>query len=67
MATDDFFRARLDQMSDLRHPLVVLAGRIPWAALETSLAPSLAHGYRKAGGSAAWACSVRRWSWPARG
>ena len=27
MATDDFFRARLDQMIDLRHPLVVLAGR----------------------------------------
>ena len=26
MATDDFFRARLDQMIDLRHPLAVLAG-----------------------------------------
>ncbi len=25
MATDDFFRARLDTMIDLRHPLAVLA------------------------------------------
>lgn len=24
MATDDFFRARLDQMIDMRHPLAVL-------------------------------------------
>ena len=47
MATDDFFRARLDQMIDLRHPLVVLAGRIPWSALESSLAPHLAHRDRK--------------------
>lgn len=30
MATDDFFRARLDQMIDLRHPLAVLASRMPW-------------------------------------
>lgn len=29
MATDDFFRARLDQMIDLHHPLAVLAGRMP--------------------------------------
>ena len=27
MATDDFFRARLDGMVDPRHPLVVLASR----------------------------------------
>lgn len=27
MATDDFFRARLDGMVDPRHPLVVLANR----------------------------------------
>ena len=39
MATDDFVRARLDQMIDLRHPLAVLAGRIPWTTLESSLAP----------------------------
>ncbi len=40
MATDDFFRARLDQMIDLRHPLAVLAGRMPWGQIETALAPA---------------------------
>ena len=43
MATDDFFRARLDQMIDLRHPLAVLAKRMPWAQIEAALAPALAH------------------------
>ncbi len=43
MATDDFFRARLDQMIDLRHPLAVLTRRMPWAQIEASLAPVLAH------------------------
>jgi transposase, IS5 family len=43
MATDDFFRARLDSMIDLRHPLAVLATRMPWAAIEASLAPAFAH------------------------
>ena len=28
MATDDFFRARLDQMIDLRHPLAILTTRV---------------------------------------
>ncbi len=28
-ATEDFFRARLDHMIDLRHPLVVLTSRMP--------------------------------------
>ena len=42
MVTDDFFRARLDQMIDMRHPLAVLAGRMPWAQIEAALAPSLA-------------------------
>jgi IS5 family transposase len=41
--TDDFFRARLDQMIDLRHPLAVLAQRLPWKQIEAALAPSLAH------------------------
>ena len=27
MATDDFFRSRLDQVIDLKHPLAVLATR----------------------------------------
>lgn len=43
MATDDFFRARLDQMIDMRHPLAVLAQRMPWSQLEAALAPLLAH------------------------
>ncbi len=36
--TADFFRNRLDQMIDLRHPLAVLANRIPWQEIEASLA-----------------------------
>lgn len=47
MATDDFFRSRLDQMIDLRHPLVVLAGRIPWSQLEAALAPAFARQSRE--------------------
>lgn len=43
MATDDFFRARLDSMIDMRHSLAVLATRMPWATIEASLAPALAH------------------------
>ena len=29
MSTPDFFRSRLDQMIDLRHPLAVLSTRLP--------------------------------------
>ena len=47
MATDDFFRARLDQMIDLRHPLAVLAGRMPWSQIEAALAPSFARRNRQ--------------------
>jgi len=47
MATDDFFRSRLDQMIDLRHPLAVLASRMPWSQIEASLAPVFAHRDRK--------------------
>ena len=36
--TADFFRVRLDQMIDLRHPLAVLANRIPWQQIEVSIA-----------------------------
>jgi len=43
MATDDFFRARLDTMIDMRHPLAVLSTRMPWAEIEASLAPMFAH------------------------
>ena len=31
--TADFFRSRLDQMIELRHPLAVLASRIPCGSL----------------------------------
>ena len=37
-STDDFFRSRLDHMIDLRHPLAVLASRMPWQEIEASLA-----------------------------
>jgi IS5 family transposase len=47
MATDDFFRSRLDQMIDLHHPLAVLASRMPWSQIEASLAPVFAHRDRK--------------------
>lgn len=40
MSTEDFFRARLEQMIDLRHPLAVLAQRMPWGQLEAALAPA---------------------------
>ncbi len=29
--TPDFFRPRLVEMIDLRHPLAVLASRLPWS------------------------------------
>ena len=41
MSTPDFFRSRLDQMIDLRHPLAVLATRLPWASIEAVVAPKL--------------------------
>jgi hypothetical protein len=43
MTTDDFFRSRLDQMIDLKHPLAVLATRLPWAAIEAAVRPKLVH------------------------
>ena len=39
METTDFFRCRIDAMINLRHPLAVLATRLPWAVIEASLAP----------------------------
>ncbi|WP_204421611.1 hypothetical protein [Burkholderia sp. MS455] len=41
--TDDFFRSRLDAMIDLRHAFAVLATRMPWAQIEVTLAPLVAH------------------------
>lgn len=40
--TEDFFRDRLDQLIDLRHPLAVLVSRMPWQEIEASLAHSVA-------------------------
>lgn len=37
-ATDDFFRLRIDHMIDLRHPLAVLASRMPWQEIEAAVA-----------------------------
>ena len=34
----DFFRSRLDQMIDLRHPLSMLACRMPWQEVQASVA-----------------------------
>lgn len=36
-ATEDFFRARLDHMIDLRHPLCVRSCRMPWQHIEASV------------------------------
>ena len=44
--TSDFFRARLQEMVDPRHPLVVLAGRMPWKTLEEALAPNFSRSIR---------------------
>lgn len=49
MSTPDFFRARLDGMVDPRHPLVVLAGRLPWSQIEQVLAVHFARKVRPAG------------------
>ena len=43
LMTDDFFRSRLDQMIDHRHPLVVLASTLPWGKMEAGAAPQFAH------------------------
>jgi IS5 family transposase len=43
MSTADFFRSRLDQMIELKHPLAVLATRLPWASIEAAVVPKLAH------------------------
>ena len=39
--SDDLFRRRLDNLIDLRHPLVKLAGRMAWDALGEALAGTL--------------------------
>ena len=36
-ASEDFLRLRLDHMIDLRHSLAVLASRMPWQQIESSV------------------------------
>ena len=38
MQTPDFFRSRIDAMINVNDPLAVLATRLPWAQIETSVA-----------------------------
>ena len=44
--TADFFRNRLDQMIEQRHPLAVLSNHMPWRELESSLVNRFAHQVR---------------------
>ena len=65
--TADFFRGRLDQMIDLRHPLVVLGARMPWQEIEasvdrTSVRPPSARGQARAGGGSVWSEHAAGWS-----
>ena len=45
--TGDFFRGRIDQMIDLRHPLAVLGSRMPWQEIEAGLARQFARRVRE--------------------
>jgi transposase, IS5 family len=51
--SDDFFRNRLDEMIDLKHPLAVLAARLPWDKMQAAIEPVFAHKARpvKVGGN----------------
>ena len=63
MTTPDFFRARLDAMIDLRHPLAVLATRMPWAQIEAALAPCLTRKDRQGRAIEVSISSARRHTW----
>ena len=54
--TEDFFRNRLDQLIDLRHPLAVLANRMPWQEIEASRLTALPVKCVLARRSKAWIC-----------
>ena len=47
MSETDFFRQPLAEMIDPRHPLAVLASRLPWAQIEAALAPHFARQVRE--------------------
>ena len=44
----DLLRSRLDQIIDLNHPLVALAGKVDWAFLETTFGERLHRRPRRA-------------------
>ena len=66
MTTPDFFRARLDAMIDLRHPLAVLATRMPWAEIESALAPCFARQDRQGRPIEGLDLLARACRWPER-
>ena len=37
--SDDLFRARLEQIIDMKHELVQLAGKIDWAWIDSQITP----------------------------
>ena len=45
---EDFFRSRLDNIINLRHELVILAGKIDWDHLDEQVAPYFSHDGRPA-------------------
>lgn len=59
MPESDLFRPRLAEMINLRHPLVVLASRLPRAQIEAALAPRFARQARE------MICSAPPCRWPA--
>lgn len=40
-ATDNFFRSRIDHMTDLCNPLAVLALNMPWQEIEARVSPGV--------------------------
>lgn len=66
MSTPDFFRSRLDAMIDLRHPLAVLANRMPWRSIEATLTPIFERRAREGRTSEETDLLARRPSWRVR-
>ena len=48
MVNQDLYRQTLEEMVDPRHPLVVLARRIPWDQLEARIEPLMVRNLRSA-------------------
>jgi len=46
VVNQDLYRQTLKEMVDPRHPLVVLAGRIPWDELEARIEPLIVRNLR---------------------